>query len=86
MIGPVNGAAETQQSVADARRIATRIVRRGPIAIGRARVAINRALEAGLNMGLCSESEAVTLTFDPEDWDVGITAWPERRKPGFEEP
>ncbi|MGD8997074.1 MAG: enoyl-CoA hydratase-related protein [Anaerolineae bacterium] len=83
-IGLVNRAVPPQQLMADARRLAGRIARQGPIAVGRAKAAINQALQVGLDVGLAFELEAVTLTFGTEDQSEGMAAFLERRKPEFE--
>jgi enoyl-CoA hydratase/3-hydroxyacyl-CoA dehydrogenase len=83
-IGLVNRVVAPQQLMADARRLAKRIARQGPIAVGRAKTAINQALQSGLDAGLAFELEAVTLTFGTEDQNEGMTAYLERRKPEFE--
>jgi enoyl-CoA hydratase len=82
-IGLVNRAVPPHQLMAEARRLATRITRQGPIAVGRAKTAINQALRAGLDAGLAYELAAVTLTFGTEDQDEGMTAFMERRRPEF---
>jgi enoyl-CoA hydratase/3-hydroxyacyl-CoA dehydrogenase len=82
-MGLVNRAVPPHQLMADARRMATRIARQGPIAVGRAKVTINQALQAGLDAGLAYELEAVTQTFGTEDQDEGMKAFVERRRPEF---
>jgi enoyl-CoA hydratase/3-hydroxyacyl-CoA dehydrogenase len=82
-MGLVNRAVPPRQLMAEARRLATRIARQGPIAVGRAKTAINQALQAGLDAGLAFELEAVTQTFGTEDQNEGMTAFLERRKPEF---
>jgi len=82
-MGLVNRVVPPQQLMAEARRLAKRIARQGPIAVGRAKTAINQALQTGLDVGLDFELEAVTLTFGTEDQDEGMTAFLERRKPEF---
>jgi enoyl-CoA hydratase/3-hydroxyacyl-CoA dehydrogenase len=82
-MGLVNRAVAPHQLMAEARRLATRIARQGPIAVGRAKVAINQALQAGLDTGLAYELEAVTPTFGTEDQKEGMTAFVERRRPEF---
>jgi enoyl-CoA hydratase len=72
-----------QRLMAEARRLAERIARQGPVAVGRAKAAINQALRTDLDAGLAFELEAVTLTFGTEDQDEGMTAFLERRKPEF---
>jgi enoyl-CoA hydratase/3-hydroxyacyl-CoA dehydrogenase len=82
-IGLVNRAVPPQQLMAEAQRMAKRIARQGPIAVGRAKAAINQALQGGLDTGLAFELEAVTLTFGTEDQQEGMTAFVERRRPDF---
>jgi enoyl-CoA hydratase/carnithine racemase len=79
----VNRAVAPQQLMAEARRLAERIARQGPIAVGRAKTAINQALQSDLDSGLAFELEAVTQTFGTEDQEEGMTAFLERRKPEF---
>jgi enoyl-CoA hydratase/3-hydroxyacyl-CoA dehydrogenase len=82
-IGLVNRVVSPQQLMAEAQRLAKRIARQGPVAVGRAKAAINQALRTDLDAGLAFELEAVTLTFGTEDQDEGMTAFLERRKPEF---
>ncbi len=82
-IGLVNRVVLPQQLMAEAQRLAKRIARQGPIAVARAKTAINQALQTGLDTGLAFELEAVTLTFGTEDQEEGMTAFLERRKPEF---
>jgi enoyl-CoA hydratase/3-hydroxyacyl-CoA dehydrogenase len=82
-IGLVNRAVPPRQLMAEARRLAERIARQGPIAVGRAKAAINQALQTDLGAGLAFELEAVTLTFGTEDQKEGMAAFVERRRPGF---
>jgi enoyl-CoA hydratase/3-hydroxyacyl-CoA dehydrogenase len=82
-IGLINRAVLPQQLMAEAQRLAKRIARQGPIAVGRAKAAINQALQGGLDAGLAFELEAVTLTFGTEDQQEGMSAFVERRSPEF---
>jgi enoyl-CoA hydratase/3-hydroxyacyl-CoA dehydrogenase len=82
-IGLVNRVVPPQQLMAEAQRLAERIARQGPVAVARAKTAINQALQTGLDAGLAFESEAVTLTFGTEDQKEGMTAFAERRRPEF---
>jgi enoyl-CoA hydratase len=82
-IGLANRVVPPQQLMAEARRLAQRIARQGPIAVGRAKTAINQALQTGLDAGLDFELEAVVQTFDTEDQKEGMAAFLERRKPEF---
>jgi enoyl-CoA hydratase/3-hydroxyacyl-CoA dehydrogenase len=82
-IGLVNRAVPPQQLMAEARRLAECIARQGPLAVGRAKAAINQALQTDLDAGLAFELEAVTLTFGTEDQKEGMAAFVERRRPDF---
>jgi len=82
-MGLVNRVVPPQQLMAEARRLAKRIAGQGPVAVARAKAAINQALQTGLDAGLAFELEAVTLTFGTEDQEEGMTAFLERRKPEF---
>jgi enoyl-CoA hydratase/carnithine racemase len=72
-------ACDIRRALTEARRLAERIARQGPVAVGQAKAAINQVQQTGLAF----ELEAVTLTFGTEDQDEGMTAFLERRKPEF---
>jgi enoyl-CoA hydratase/3-hydroxyacyl-CoA dehydrogenase len=82
-MGLVSRAVAPHQLMAEATHLAERIAKQGPIAVGRAKTAINHALQSDLDSGLAFELEAVTQTFGTEDQDEGMTAFLERRKPEF---
>jgi enoyl-CoA hydratase/3-hydroxyacyl-CoA dehydrogenase len=82
-VGLVNRAVPPHHLMAEARRLAMRIARQAPIAVGRAKLAINQALQSNVDAGLAFELEAVTQTFGTEDQDEGMTAFLERRRPQF---
>jgi enoyl-CoA hydratase len=82
-IGLVNRAVPPQQLMAEARKLAERIAKQGPIAVGRAKGAINQTLQTGQDAGLKYEWEVVSSTFGTEDQKEGMTAFLERRKPVF---
>ena len=82
-MGLVNRAVPPRQLMTEVRRLAERIAMQAPIAVGRAKVAINQALQSGLDAGLTFEWEAVTLTFGTQDKTEGMTAFLERRRPEF---
>jgi enoyl-CoA hydratase/3-hydroxyacyl-CoA dehydrogenase len=66
-----------------ARAMAEKIASRAPLAVGRAKTAINKTLETHLDVGLAFEVESVCLLFDTEDKEEGMAAFVERRKPRF---
>jgi enoyl-CoA hydratase/3-hydroxyacyl-CoA dehydrogenase len=82
-IGLVNRAVPPQQLMVEARRLAERIARQGPVAVGRAKGAINQTVQTGQDAGLKYERDVVTSTFGTEDQKEGMTAFLEKRKPEF---
>ncbi len=82
-IGLVNRAVPPRQLMTEVRRLAERIARQAPIAVGRAKTTINQALQSNLDAGLTYELEAVALTFGTQDKTEGMTAFLERRRPQF---
>jgi enoyl-CoA hydratase/3-hydroxyacyl-CoA dehydrogenase len=82
-IGLINRVLSPQDLMAEAQKLAKRIARQGPLAVARAKSAINQALQTDLDAGLAYELEAVTLTFGSEDQKEGMTAFLERRRPEF---
>jgi enoyl-CoA hydratase/3-hydroxyacyl-CoA dehydrogenase len=82
-IGLINRALPPQELMAEAQKLAKRIARRGPLAVARAKTAINQAQQMHLDAGLAFDLEAVTLTFGSEDQQEGMMAFLERRRPEF---
>jgi len=82
-MGLVNRLVPRRRLMDEATRLARRIARQGPIAVGRAKTSINQSLQTSLDAGLAFELEAVTLTFGTEDQNEGMTAFLERRRPQF---
>jgi len=82
-IGLVNRVVPAQQLMTEARQLAKRIARQGPIAVSLAKTAINQALQTDMDAGLAFELDGVMKTFKTEDQKEGMTAFLERRKPDF---
>ena len=82
-IGLVNRALPLQRLMAEVQRLAKRIARQGPVAVGKAKMAINQALQMSLEDGLAAELDGVMETFGTEDQKEGMTAFVERRRPEF---
>jgi len=82
-IGLVNHVVPPQELMKTARAMAEKIASRAPLAVGRAKTAINKTLETNLDAGLAFEVESVCLLFDTEDKKEGMSAFIERRKPEF---
>ncbi|MFQ5883916.1 MAG: enoyl-CoA hydratase-related protein [Thermoplasmata archaeon] len=83
-IGLVNKVVPQAELMNEAKALATEISSKGPLAVGLAKSAINRALEVGLDDGLAYERELVSLAFSTEDKEEGLKAFMEKRPPEFE--
>lgn len=82
-IGLVNKVVPQAELMNEAKALATEISSKGPLAVGLAKSAINRALEVGLDDGLAYERELVSLAFSTEDKEEGLKAFMEKRPPEF---
>jgi enoyl-CoA hydratase/3-hydroxyacyl-CoA dehydrogenase len=82
-IGLVNRVAPPKELMKTARAMAEKIASRAPLAVGRAKTAINKTLKTNLDVGLAFEVESVCLLFNTEDKEEGMAAFVERRKPEF---
>jgi len=82
-MGLVNRVVQPQYLLAEARKLAYRIARQGPIAVAQAKSSINQALQIGQDAGMDFELDAAMVAFDTDDQKEGMTAFIERRKPEF---
>jgi enoyl-CoA hydratase/3-hydroxyacyl-CoA dehydrogenase len=82
-MGLVNRVVQPQYLLAEARKLANRIARQGPIAVAQAKSSINQALQTGQDAGMDFELDAAMVAFDTDDQKEGMTAFIERRKPEF---
>jgi enoyl-CoA hydratase/3-hydroxyacyl-CoA dehydrogenase len=82
-MGLVNRVLLPQELMAEAHKLAGRIARQAPLAVSRAKAAINQGLQTSLDAGLAYELEGVAWTFGTEDKHEGMTAFVERRRPEF---
>jgi enoyl-CoA hydratase len=67
----------------DAKGLAREIAEKGPVATRLAKESVDRAFETTLTAGLEAERRALYLAFASEDAKEGLTAFTEKRKPGF---
>jgi enoyl-CoA hydratase/3-hydroxyacyl-CoA dehydrogenase len=82
-IGLVNRVVPHKELMKRAQAMAEKIASRAPLAVGRAKTAINKTQETDLDTGLAFEVESVCLLFDTKDKEEGMAAFVERRKPEF---
>jgi len=59
------------------------LVRRSPIILKLAKLAVNKSLETPLSVGLAYESDLCALCFSTEDLKEGVKAFMEKRNPNY---
>jgi enoyl-CoA hydratase/3-hydroxyacyl-CoA dehydrogenase len=82
-IGLVNKVVAPESLMAEAKKVAGKIARQGPVAIKLAKSVINRGLDVDLKTALGMELDSVTEAFTTEDKTEGMKAFIEKRKPEF---
>ncbi|MFH0916449.1 MAG: enoyl-CoA hydratase-related protein [bacterium] len=80
--GLVNRVVAPEELEAEVRRLAEAIIRQGPLGVRRAKLAVNRGLDAGLDAGCELEASFFGLCFGPEQQE-GMTAFLEKRPAKF---
>jgi len=82
-IGLVERVAPKGEAVAEAKKLAKRILLRGPVAVANAKKAINDGSDMAFEDGLKRETELFSALFETQDMKEGVTAFIEKRKPSF---
>jgi enoyl-CoA hydratase len=81
--GLVNRVVKPQDLLAEARKLASSLVGKPPIALAQAKLAIGRGLDLDLENGLRLEAEAFAVTFSSEDRREGLSAFLAKRAAKF---
>lgn len=81
--GLINRVVPPGRQLEETKKIALEIASKAPVAVRMAKVAINRAEEAGLTDGLEFERALFYSLFGTKDKDEGLRAFLEKRKPVF---
>lgn len=79
-IGLLNRVVEDADVLAEARKLAETISKKGPLAVRMAKQALNQSSRTGLESGLAFESAAQAMLFESEDKMKRMTAFLERKK------
>jgi len=82
-IGLVERVAPKGEAVAEAKKLAKRVLSRGPVAVANAKKAINEGMDVSLEEGLKIETQLFSDLFKSQDVKEGISAFIEKRKPSF---
>jgi enoyl-CoA hydratase len=82
-LGLVSKVVPKEAYLAEAKKVATEIASKSPVAVRLAKMAVNKAFEMGLSDGMDFERELFYLLFASEDKKEGMKAFTEKRKPEF---
>ena len=82
-LGLVNAVVPFDQLKAKVKELATEIAGKPPIAIKLSKALINNSTETHPEVGLWQEAEAFGLVASTEDFNEGVTAFLEKRKPQY---
>ena len=83
MLGLVSRVVPKEAYLDEAKKVASEIASKSPVAIRMAKMAVDKAFEMGLSQGIDFERELFYLLFASEDKDEGMNAFVEKRKPDF---
>lgn len=82
-LGLVNAVVPADQLKAKAKEIATELAGKPPIAIKLTKALINNSTETHPEIGFWQEAEAFGIVTSTEDFNEGVTAFLEKRKPQY---
>jgi len=82
-IGLVDQVVEPGQELGEAKHLARKILKNGPVAIRFAKKAINRGLQMSLHDALLMEATLFGELFETDDTTEGVKAFLDKRKPVF---
>ncbi len=82
-IGLVEKVVPRGKALPEAKKIAKRILRNGPIGVMNAKKAINEGIHMTLEDGLKREAQLFSSLFETRDLKEGVSAFLEKRKPVF---
>ncbi|MFC4077429.1 enoyl-CoA hydratase-related protein [Salinithrix halophila] len=82
-MGLVQKVVPADQLLAEAKKLASALAEKAPVAMNYTKQAINRGAETDLATGLALESSYFGVVFDTEDRMEGMDAFLEKRKPQF---
>jgi enoyl-CoA hydratase/carnithine racemase len=84
-IGLVNKVVAIGQLIFEAKKIAEAICQAGPLAVRAAKECMMRGLDLSLEEGLRLEDDFTTYIMSTQDFEEGLTAFREKKKPKFKD-
>lgn len=82
-LGLVNKVVPLEQLKSTVEELTSELMSKPPIAIALAKQLINSSIETDLKVGLTNEAEAFGVLTSTEDFNEGVTAFLEKRKPQY---
>lgn len=82
-IGLVNHVYPGSELMEQAKKLAKKIARQAPMAVGYSKTAIGKGLQVDIDTGIGMESDLFGMCFATEDQKEGMKAFVEKRKPDF---
>lgn len=82
-LGLMNAVVPQDQLMSKARKLASELVGKPPVAIKLSKALINNSTDMHPQAGLWQEAEAFGIVSSTEDFNEGVTAFLEKRKPQF---
>ncbi|MGX7107882.1 enoyl-CoA hydratase/isomerase family protein [Facklamia miroungae] len=83
-LGLIDYLAPKEDLLKEADKLAEKLMQQAPLALEKAKLAINRGSQSTLQEGLLLENEIVTGLFNSQDRVEGMSAFVEKRKANFE--
>jgi enoyl-CoA hydratase len=82
-IGLINRVVPTATLQKSVEELVDSLLKKSPLMLKFAKMAINKTLETSLSVGLAYESDLCSICFSTEDLKEGAKAFSEKRKPVF---
>ncbi|CFY10325.1 Crotonase superfamily [Syntrophomonas zehnderi OL-4] len=82
-IGLVNHVYPGSELMDQAKKLAGKIARQAPLAVGYSKTAVGKGLQVDIDTGIGMESDLFGMCFATEDQKEGMKAFMEKRKPDF---
>lgn len=83
-MGLVNHVYPAAELMAEAKKLAAKIAKQAPLAVGYSKTAINKGLQVDLDTAMGIESDLFGMCFATADQKEGMKAFVEKRKPDFQ--